>query len=45
MGYHPHTRVNLACIMERKWTQELMWLQTIYKSLFWHNKEASNVQV
>ena len=45
MGCHPHTRVNPACITERKQTQEPMWLQTIYKILFQHNKEASNAQM
>ena len=45
MGCHPHTRVNPAQHMVRKETQELMWLQTIYKILFRHNKEASNATV
>ena len=44
MGCHPHTRVNPAQHMIRKETQEPMWLQTIYKILFWHNKEASNTR-
>ena len=41
MGCHPHTRVNPAQHTIRKETQELMWLQTICKVLFQHNKEAS----
>ena len=45
MGCHSHTRVNPAQCMIRKETQEPMWLQTIYKILFWHNKEASNAQM
>ena len=44
MGCHPHTRVNPAQHTIRKETQEPMWLQTIYKILFWHNKEASNTK-
>ena len=44
MGCHPHTRVNPAQHMIRKETQEPMWLQTIYKILFQHNKEASNTR-
>ena len=44
MGCHPHTRVNLAQCMIREETQEPMWLQTIYKIFFQHNKEASNTK-
>ena len=44
MGCHPHTRVNPAQHMIRKETQEPMWLQTIYKILFQHYKEASNTK-
>ena len=44
MGCHPHTRVNPAQCMIRKEKQEPMWLQTIYKILFHHNKEASNTR-
>ena len=44
MGCHPHTRVNPAQHTIRKEKQELMWLQTMYKILFQHNKEASNTR-
>ena len=44
MGCHPHTRVNPAQRTIRKEMQEPMWLQTIYKILFQHNKEASNTR-
>ena len=44
MGCHPHTRVNPAQHTIRKESQEPMWLQTICKSLFQHNKEASNTR-
>ena len=43
MGCHPHTRVNPAQRTIKE-TQEPMWLQTIYKILFQHNKEASNTR-
>ena len=41
MGCHPHTRVNPAQRTIRKKMQEPMWLRTICKVLFQHNKEAS----
>ena len=44
MSCHPHTRVNPAQRMIRKESQEPMWLQTICKDLFQHNKEASNTR-
>ena len=44
MGCHPHTRVNPVWHTIRKEMQEPMWLQTIYKILFQHNKEARNTR-